>query len=48
LSINFEGILSRARGNFEKQNKVSGPYIMVINYCIIIIIIIIIIYAYYN
>ena len=41
LSINVEGILSRGHGNFEKQNKVLGPSIVIINYCIIT-------NAYYN
>jgi len=44
FSINFQEILSRAHGNFEEQNKVLKPSI-IINYCIIIIIIIIV---YYN
>ena len=43
LSITFEEILSRAHRNFEVQNKVLDPSIVIINYCIIIIIIIIII-----
>jgi len=47
MSINFEEIISRISGNFEEQNKVLEPSI-IINYCIIIIIIIIIITAYYN
>jgi len=42
LSITFEEILSRAHGNFEEQNKVLDPSIVIINYCIIII------NAYYN
>jgi len=44
MSINFEEIISRIHGNFEEQNKVSEPSIIIINYCITIIIIII---AYY-
>ena len=35
LSINFEEILSRAHDNFEEQNKVLEPYIIIINYLII-------------
>ena len=38
----IEEILSRAHGNFEEQNKVLGPYIIIINYCIINV------NAYYN
>jgi hypothetical protein len=38
-------MLSPAHGNFEKQNMVLEPSIIVINYCIIIIIII---NEYYN
>jgi hypothetical protein len=36
LSINFEEILSGAHGNFEKQNRVLEPSIIIINSCIII------------
>jgi len=42
LSTNFEEILSSPYGNFEEQNKVLGPSIIIINYCVIII------NAYYN
>jgi len=35
LSKNFEEILSRARGNFEAQNKVLELSIIIVNYCII-------------
>ena len=42
LATNFKGILSRVHGNFEEQNDILEPPIIVINYCIIIIIIIII------
>jgi len=35
LSINFEEILSRAHGNFEEQNKVLEPSIIIINLFII-------------
>ena len=36
-SINLEEILSRAHGNFEEQNKVLEPFlIIIINYCITI------------
>ena len=50
LSINFEEILSRARGNFEEQTKALEPSMIIITYCIIVIIIIIIIIisVYYN
>ena len=44
-SVNFEEMLSRARGNFEAQNNIFGAFH---NYYFIIIIIIIIINAYYN
>jgi hypothetical protein len=37
LSVNFEEILSRARGNFGEQNKVLELSIIVTNYCIIIV-----------
>jgi len=47
LSITFEEILSLPHGNFEVQNKVLDPSVVIINYCIIIIIIIIIINADY-
>ena len=50
LSINFEESVSRANGNFEEQNMILEPSIILIS-CIIIImimIIIIIINAYYN
>jgi hypothetical protein len=43
-SINFEEILSHARGNFEDQNKVLEFSIIIINCCIIRPII----NAYYN
>ena len=36
LSTNFEEILSRAHGNFEKQNKVLDPTLIIINYCIVV------------
>jgi hypothetical protein len=36
----FQEVLSRARGNFEQQNKVLEVSIIIINCCIIIIIII--------
>jgi len=37
-SINIEEILSRANGNFQKQNDVlESSIIIIINYCIIII-----------
>jgi hypothetical protein len=36
LSINFEEVLSRARGNFEEQSKVSEPSVIIINYFVII------------
>jgi hypothetical protein len=39
LSIGFEGIIFRDRWNFEEQNKALEPYIIIINYSIIIIII---------
>ena len=39
LSINsVVEIVSRANGNFEKQNNVLEPSIIIVNYCIIIII----------
>jgi len=41
LSIYFEEIFSCALGNFEEQNKVLEPSIIIINCCIII-------NAYYN
>ena len=38
FSINFDVILSRARGNFDEQNKVlESSTIIIVNYCIIII-----------
>jgi len=37
FSINFKEILSRAHGNFEEQNKVFEPSIIIINNFIIII-----------
>jgi len=44
LSISVQEIVSRAHGNFEEQNKVLWPYIIItIKYSSIIIIIIIII-----
>ena len=39
LSINFGELLLSAHGNFEEQNKVLVPSIIIINHCIIIIII---------
>ena len=49
LPINMKEILSPAHGNFEKQNMILEPSIIVIDYCIVIIIIIIIIInEYYN
>ena len=36
LSTNFEEILSRVHPNFEEQNKILEPCIIIINYCIII------------
>ena len=36
LSINFEEILSRVHGYFEKQNKVLEPTLIIINYCIVV------------
>ena len=35
LSTNFEEIISRSHGNFEEQNKVLEPSIIIINayYC---------------
>ena len=39
--MNFEEILSLARGTFEEKNKVFEPSVIIINYCIII-------NAYYN
>jgi hypothetical protein len=41
MSKNFEEIISRIHENFEEQNKVLEPSIIIINYYIIII-------AYYN
>jgi hypothetical protein len=35
LPINFEEILSRAHWNFEEQNKVLEPSLIIINYSII-------------
>jgi len=35
--INLEGILSRAHGNFDEQNKVLDPSKTIINYRVIII-----------
>jgi hypothetical protein len=32
MPINFEEILSHALGNFEEQNKVLEPSIIIINY----------------
>ena len=32
LSINFEEIISHAPGNFEEQNKVLEPSIIIINF----------------
>ena len=32
VSINLEEILSRARGNFEEQNKVLEPSTIITNY----------------
>ena len=49
MSQNLKEILSRAHGNFEEQNTVLEPSIIITDYCafiIIIIIIIIIINAY--
>jgi len=40
FSINFRENLSHSHGNFEKQNMVLEPSIIIINYCIIIIVII--------
>jgi len=34
--MNFEEIISRAQGDFEEQNKVLEPSIIIINYCDII------------
>jgi hypothetical protein len=39
LFIKFKEILSLAHGNFEDQNKVLEPSIIIINFCITIIII---------
>ena len=36
FSVHFEEILSLARGNLEEQNKVLGPSLIIINYCIIV------------
>ena len=36
VSINLEEMLPRARGNFEGQNKVLEPSIIITNYYIII------------
>jgi hypothetical protein len=38
LYKNFEQILLRAPINFEEQNKVLEPSVIITNYCIIIII----------
>ena len=35
--MNFEEILSRARGYFEEQNNALEPSIIIITYCTIII-----------
>jgi hypothetical protein len=43
LSVDFEEMLLRARGNFEEQNNILGPSTIITNYFIIIII-----NAYYN
>ena len=43
LSTHFEEILSRVYENFEEENKVLEPSIIIINYFVIIVIIIIII-----
>ena len=37
LSVNSEEIVSRARGNFEEQNKVFELSIIITSYCIIIV-----------
>ena len=37
FSTNFEEILSRVHANFEEQNKVLEPSIIISNYFIIII-----------
>jgi hypothetical protein len=37
MTINFEETLSSAQRNFETQNKVLEPSIIIINYCIKII-----------
>ena len=37
MSINSEEILSNAHGNFEDQNRVSEPSIIITNFCIITI-----------
>jgi len=42
MSINFEAILSRVHGNFEKRNKVLQSSTITINYRVFIIT------AYYN
>jgi len=39
LALNFKEILSRAHGNFEEQNTVLVPSIIITDYFIIIIII---------
>ena len=37
LSVNFEEILSSSYGNFEEQNKVLEPSVIIINLFVIII-----------
>jgi hypothetical protein len=37
LSIDFKEILSHAHGNFEEQNEVLEPSMIIINYFIITI-----------
>jgi len=41
LSVDFEEMLSRARGNFEEQNNILEPFTIIINHFIIIIVVVI-------
>ena len=48
ISINFEDILSRADRNFEEQNKVFEPSVIIINYSILLLLHIITVQLIHN